>query len=426
MSRYDIATGAAAEFEKGKFQTFIAEREVSLNFDDRRIKSVKLRINDQVSYDGEVATFTKPSGEPVTGKASGLKAAILKAHWLSLAPTGKKTVKKAEKKVEEKKAEKKEEKVTKDYDTKRGGNFNTFIGTQDNVTVGKTSQIIREEDRIVKRTAEKKPVVQGKPTGKLPVDGDQVVVDRSKRTVVNSSTVSNAPQARRASTITRADEMGAERTIPTSYKKEVPADPKKRNSYTVDEHTPALPEETTLKDVQKAKGVSRTDESQEAKVIGRTSRTKPEVQEIDGVTLRKTDSPEDMTIKTTVGAGSTPVGDSSDGVVVAQTTQIPKAVVPNSKAAEAKAEAEKRKKAAAQTQAQVEAGKKPKATVPPAAGQDYMSLLPDTWGDMHWVQKEKFVKSLTDKEFLKFILTVETIKAVLNACEDRLKELENA
>jgi hypothetical protein len=54
---------------------------------------------------------------------------------------------------------------------------------------------------------------------------------------------------------------------------------------------------------------------------------------------------------------------------------------------------------------------------------DYLTQLPDDWGTMHWVQKEKFIKALTDKGFVEFILSVETIKAVQNACTERLKEL---
>ena len=58
-----------------------------------------------------------------------------------------------------------------------------------------------------------------------------------------------------------------------------------------------------------------------------------------------------------------------------------------------------------------------------AGSTDYLSMLPEDWGTLHWVKKEKFIKTLTDKGFIEFILSVETIKAVQNACTERLKEL---
>jgi hypothetical protein len=58
------------------------------------------------------------------------------------------------------------------------------------------------------------------------------------------------------------------------------------------------------------------------------------------------------------------------------------------------------------------------------ANAQYLKMLPEDWAKMHWVKKEQFIKSQTDKEFIKFILTVEPVKAVQNACRKRLVELE--
>jgi hypothetical protein len=63
--------------------------------------------------------------------------------------------------------------------------------------------------------------------------------------------------------------------------------------------------------------------------------------------------------------------------------------------------------------------------IPPKEQPNYLSMLPDDWGDLHWTKKEKFIKILTDIGLLKFILTVETLSAVQNACKARLAELEN-
>jgi len=54
---------------------------------------------------------------------------------------------------------------------------------------------------------------------------------------------------------------------------------------------------------------------------------------------------------------------------------------------------------------------------------NYLQLLPADWSTMHWVKKEKFVMGLTDYNFVKFILTVESLKAVQIACKKRLAEL---
>jgi hypothetical protein len=50
-------------------------------------------------------------------------------------------------------------------------------------------------------------------------------------------------------------------------------------------------------------------------------------------------------------------------------------------------------------------------------------MLPDNWSKMHWVQKEKFILTVDDPDFLKFILQVEMTAAVQNACKERLKAI---
>jgi hypothetical protein len=437
-TRYQIMVGDVS-FEEGKPQNFTAVKEFALNFDDRKIKSVKIKVGENVLYNGDVASYTKTTGEVVTGKVSSLKSVINRAKWLVPAATGKKGHGRgpvpAPAPVE----------PAPDYDPKRGGNFSSFMETEKNVKVAESkppTTIIREEDRIVKLTPKKENPQQQK-VRHVEVTNDQVDVRQvgqvgGERYTVNSSTSgkSGPKETRQAPIVIQAEDMGAARTIPISYKKEASStDSKKRNSFMVDQNTSSLPQEPSLDDIRRVKGSSKiVQESQEATVVSRTSKPRLlDVQETEGITLKKVASPKDMTIKTTVGSGSTPIGDASDGVVVGKTTPMgePEGTVRTaSKSAEAKAQREKRLKQSAQTQAQIEAEKKTKPAPDPVSVQpaqdnntDYMAMLPPTWSEMHWVQKEKFVKSLVDKDFIKFILSVESIKAVLNACEERLKEL---
>jgi len=52
-----------------------------------------------------------------------------------------------------------------------------------------------------------------------------------------------------------------------------------------------------------------------------------------------------------------------------------------------------------------------------------MDMLPEDWSTLHWVRKERFIMAITDIEFLKFIMKVESIKAVHAACRKRMTEL---
>ena len=94
----------------------------------------------------------------------------------------------------------------------------------------------------------------------------------------------------------------------------------------------------------------------------------------------------------------------------------------------AKKRADQRKKMASNTQAAMEYEKKQKTkkrqkNSKTKKGSNYLLMLPDDWGRLHWVKKEKFIKEQTDIKLIEYILSVETVKAVLNACRERLKEL---
>jgi hypothetical protein len=66
------------------------------------------------------------------------------------------------------------------------------------------------------------------------------------------------------------------------------------------------------------------------------------------------------------------------------------------------------------------AKKEPVAKTTP---KNYVDMLPDDWATLQWVRKEKFIQEITDIDFLKFIMRVESIKAVQAACKKRMTEL---
>ena len=53
------------------------------------------------------------------------------------------------------------------------------------------------------------------------------------------------------------------------------------------------------------------------------------------------------------------------------------------------------------------------------------SMLPSDWATMHWVKKEQWIKAQMDKKLLEYLISVESVNAVLNACKERLKKLES-
>lgn len=418
-------------FTKGSEQEFVADRDFSLNWDDRNIKSVKIRTGESVFYDGNVAKYTKNTGEHVVGACTGLKSAINVMKWLTLknghshetvpvAPVPEVPIVPA----------------PEDYDAFKGGSFTTYVGKEmqaGNLSAGK---VVHEKDLIVGTVPNmKEPKSKQAKGANLEVVGDQVAVKEipSKQTLVSSSTVT-AKVSKHSTKVIQADEMGSNYTKPIAMASS--KNPKVKNSIMINETTPRiLPEDMTMEDVKKLKKTIQQDESQGAKVVGKVA-PQATVQEIDGIILRKTVSPTEMTIKTKTSSGGTPVVSAMEaGVVVAKVgeKQGPKIASPilNPEAFK-KAEAAKavRKASSAPVQAQI----KPKvdstlaeiasAVAKPSEDIDYLSMLPDTWSEMHWVQKEKFIRTVTNTGFLRFILNVESIKAVLDACEKRLAELE--
>lgn len=406
---------------KGSVKKYTATRDFGVNFDNK-IKSIKIKNGEEASYDGLTFSYVNINGESVVGPCSSMKAAI-NAGWMTL-KNGTKTslISKIEASQD-------------DFDRLKGGSFDTAMANE----MGKiSSKVIRQEDLIVKRTTTVKKSQEPTVHGKLEVVGDQVEIlehQADTRSIVNSST-STTPKAIKHNTeVVQRDEGCADYTKPITTKKASLNDLTKKKGFIVDDKTPRqVSEDMTLSEIRKVTGeVINADESQEAQVVKKVDRSKMVVQEIEGVTFRKVSAPKEMSIETKVSAGKQDItiktqvipgqsiSDSSEGTVVA--------TVGHKSEDAAKARAEARKIASAQTQAAIEKKKVASQKDPEKASDspednNYLSMLPDIWSKMHWVQKETWIKKQDNKGLLEFIMSVETLKAVQDACAKRLKELE--
>ena len=368
----------------GPMLEYISNIEFSLNFEDKR-SSVKVRVGDIVRYDGTIAKYTKqPSGEEITGKTSSLKSAIT-SNWLTLnvpgAPVGPldvKTDKIRNDGIVYKQA---------DYDPLKGGSFDELLKKSDDIVVAGARQVIKEEDQLVKRTNfDRTPTTPVKKTGKLEVAGDQVNV-RETGTTVSSST-SSVSQRTSKPRVIQADDGQADHII-VGKKKTVSEPATKAKTFTVDSSTPAVPEDATMAEVRRS--TVKFDDQQDARVIGKTgvgeTRMPDEPNEVEGIVLKKTAS-------TKLSQGSTPVADLSGVNTQGEVNAIEK-----------------------------EIEKKDAPAVVAKATVNYVDMHPEDWATLHWVKKEKFIAEITDPDFLKFIMRVESIKAVHAACKKRLTEL---
>jgi hypothetical protein len=399
--------------EKFRPQDYVATRDFALNFDDKKMKSLKVHQGEIVNYDGATAIY-KSSKEIVNGPCHGLRAAIEVMGWLI--PKNGKT------KIKDIKAT---PKLREDYDPKTGGSFETMMAKeQGTVVASKKYGLIQEKDIVVKDLS-KKVIPEEKKTGKLEVVGDQVAV--REKLMIRSSTT-EARSTKFNTTLIKGDESGSMGTVPLKMQKK--SNEKAKNTYIVDETTPRnISEDLTMTEVQRMKGVViKADDSQDAKIVGKV-KPAAETRQVEGITFRKVTPRPEQPIKATVSRGGNE-SVQNDGVVVGkikdQKTKDAEALaLEKDRRNKAEAAKQARIKAASATQAMLEKEKPQviKQEIVKAETTDYLSQLPDDWGLMHWVQKEKFIKALTDKGFIEFILSVETIKAVLNACTERLKEL---
>ncbi len=306
------------EFTKGKNQKFVATISFSLNWDDRDIKSIKIKEGQELFYDGEVATVENGAGQ-VKGRCMGLKSAINVMNWLvPVENGGSSKTPEVPKIVSDSLFE------NDDYKPGIGGNLDTYIERTNEI--GGKREIIKEEDLIVKTVSPINKREEQPKKGKLEIAGDQVEVPKDRLLV--SSTTIRTKSSKRDVTITRADEMGADSVQPLKKVKGTTAKKEKKKSFTVDDTTPRqIHEDMKLDEIHRITKVVNADESQDAKVVKKIDRSKVEVKEIEGVTLKRTDSPKDVkfnkttsptevSIKTTVGSGSNYSAGDQGGVVV--------------------------------------------------------------------------------------------------------------
>jgi len=375
----------------GEMLEYISNIEFSLNFEDKR-SSVKVKVGEIVRYDGSIAKYIKrPSGEEITGKTSSLKSAIA-SNWLTLnvpgAPVGPIDVKTDKIRSNDGVVYK-----TPDYDPLKGGSFDELVKKSDDIVVAGTSgsgrQVIAEEDQVVKRTNfNRTPEAPVKKTAKMEVSGDQVDVREVTGTTVSNSTSSISQRTSKPRVI-QADDGQADHII-VGKKKEVPeSSTAKAKTFTVDSSTPSVPEDATMAEVQRS--TVKFSDQQDARIIGKTgsaeARMPDEPNEVEGIVLKKTGS-------TKLSQGSTPVADLSGVKTQSEVNAIESEIV---------------KKEATPKVASVT--------------KNYVDMLPEDWATLHWVKKEKFIAEITDPDFLKFIMRVESIKAVHAACKKRLLEL---
>jgi len=532
-----------AEFIKGQPQEYVAQIDFGLNFDDRNVKSVKIKKGHKLRYDGEVVSYLSDNGENIIGPCSHLKSAITNMKWLIPCPDTKKSETKESEQEESMEDLFENEvpvpKALKNYDSLRGGNFDSHMAQNPEFVVAGKHKVIKEEDLIVGSIPSlKKPEKEEKKSDKFEIALDQATAD--ERLVV-SSTTANKKEGKRKPEIIRADEMNSDAVLPLKIKKEKSSDPQKKSSFVVDKTTPrTVNEDMTLDEIQRITKVEVSEESQDAKVVSKIDRSKIKVQQVEGITLNKvkpraqeditfnkTKSPKEMTIKTTVGSGGTEIFDSTqnvdevakinkdgsiapvkeetlpekeetipekegtvpekegtipekegtvpekegtipekEGTVPEKEGTIPQkegtvpekekkgtisdttektteesvvsaididdllsdvSIKPKSEES-AKKRADQRKKSASNTQTAMESERKQKTKKGRKSSKtkkdsNYLLMLPDDWGKLHWVKKEKFIKEQTDIKLIEYILSVETVKAVLNACRERLKEL---
>lgn len=382
---------------------YVASIGFALNFEDHK-DSAQVRAGESVFFDGKKAQYINRSGDEISGVAPSLRSAI-NMRWLNLKTNVGITTKQVqETQMIDRDADKIPANRGEKYDNLKGGSFEEMMAKERRME----GNIIHDDALIVKHTGsiavkEKKAAA----AGKLEISGDQVEI--KENVMVNSSTTT-APNRSHKKEIIRSEDYGAKTTTPIKGASEQKNPETKKETFTVDDKTPRIPEDATMKEVKRAV-VQNEGESQDAVVVGTVKKASMTVESPEGVVLKKkgeteksetTKVIEGVTFKTvekkappTNGATVTV---SSGGDAITEVTEGAEGVE------------------VVQKKTGVNIAPKPEST-------DYLSMLPEDWGSLHWTKKEKFVKNHTNVDFIKFILSVETTTAVQNACKARLKEL---
>lgn len=420
-------------FTTGKMVEYTASRDFSLNFEDRTIKSVKIKSGSTVSYDGVTAELMQGAIK-ITGRCPSLKAAISKLNWL-IPKNGESVNMFAEPAAAPVRSK-------GDFDPKTGGSFDTFLNKGGlNGEKKQRMAVQHQEDLVVKTIPEKK----APPKTESEVVPEQAVV-RENLTVGSSTTVPRA--STHSAKVIQSENAGAQSSIPLkgTGRKVVATEDRPKKTFTVDITTPGVPEDSTMADVRRATTVINVDSasSQNSKVIKQIGKKAASVTEVEGITMRKTVSKE-TPITAKVGSGDreinvkatiTPGESVSD--LQGETTVVKSILSDEEKLAASRKAAEAKKAARMSTPTSKAMAKTaPEKPVPPekpaqeasvitpnfspltggsfdtfmaaeglngkeastaaevpqdlpeetAERPDYMAMLPDNWGDMHWAPK---------------------------------------
>lgn len=385
------------EFKQGQMKSYSASVEFSLNFDGKETPSVKVKEGEIVKYDGSIASYKKPDGFEVKGKTLSLRRAIV-AGWLkSFDPKVSVSIEKQS--VEPVIA-------NSAFTDLKGGDFNKYIAQE-----AGPSKVIKEQDQIVKYTDNgKRPPEFVKEEKRLEVAGDQVNVKEieaeDNRLMVSSST-SIIRSKKHKVEIKQAEDYGADsvRVMKTSSKKE---DSKKQSSFIVDNKTPSVSDEASLEEIKRAKGVVKSsEESQQGTVVRKVGSKAPmNIEDLEQDAkivgklkhIVKSENDDDAEVVKTLAG-------------IEKEKTVEGIILKNEISGSSNKDIDVSVKTASAEPSTQEAP-------------DYLSKLPDDWGKLHWTKKEKFIKQLDDPDFIRFIMMVETIKAIKVACTERLKELE--
>jgi hypothetical protein len=403
-------------FTQGTMKEYTAKKDFNLNFEDRTIKSVKVRTGEVLLYDGMTAEVIS-GGIKTVGRCPSLKAAIAKLGWLVPAIGEAVTMENPVKASQT------------DYDDFKGGNFNTFLNSKglNGERRGKM-EVVRQENRVVKTL--------DTGTKTVTASDDSSVVEEQvpvrENLMVGSSTTVPRSQKHSAKLI-QSENGGAQSSIPIKGPQKKEASDK-RKSFTVDSTTPSVPEDATMADVRRATQVISVESGAQNTTVVKKIGQAADVVSAEGITLRKTVSRE-ASAKARVGSGDREIntkakvsaGESMPDIG-GEVTVVKKIVdtssdIPVKKAGEA--DYDPLLGGSFDTDMKQGGLNKDAATPVVEENPDYLSMLPENWGDMHWAQKEKFIMGLTDMNFIKFIQTVETTAAVQNACTERLTQLES-
>jgi len=360
----------------GKMEEYVAQKVFALNFEDyRNIKSIKMLVGQSVMFDGDVAVYG--TGDTQVKGRCRLRGAI-NTGWLKLksetepvaTPLTTNNILTSLEPAEK----------DSDYNAQLGGNFDTHLKKS-----GLNMEIIRGEDRVVKTFDPKS--VKAKESD-LSVTADQVPV----RDYVTSSTT----QPKKADFSIKqvsSENYGADTSTPINKIETTKNGNKPKKTFIVDENTPLnIDREAPLK-----LPIVISESNQDGNVVGQI-KTASEQVSVEGITMKQS-KPRETSAAATVSKGEdTPYQQGEVRTIVPKKPPVEKrGLTPRAK---------------------------PKADAPKIEHGDFMAMLPENWGDLTWEQKVSFINLLIQKEFIEFIQTCETTPAVVNACKERLKYLE--